>query len=112
MSVEQYKDAEKREKPAEEVAKKAEKSAKQFVERLKETTEVFKAFTPSTVKGIVTLSVAIPSIYLVAVSIGAVAPHVAQYMYIYAPILVQFIAIFIAFSIFALAFGMVRRLVL
>jgi hypothetical protein len=126
--VERKYDAEKREKPAEEVAKKVEKKPavevaeeiakkiekgiKQFAEKLKEATEVFKLFTPSVAKGIITLSVTIPTVYLVALSIGTVAPHVAQYMYMYVPIIVQFVAVFVAFSIFALAFGMVRTLVL
>jgi len=96
----------------EEIPKKAEETAKKVAEKAKETVEVFKAFTPSVARGVILFSTTIPMIYLIGSAVGAVAPFVTQYIYIYAPLIVQFISMFIALSLFALALGLVRRLAL
>jgi hypothetical protein len=102
----------KRAPEAKEVAEKIEKGVKEFAERARKALKVTEAFSPKVARGIMLISVTVPSIYLVASAVGAVAPHVTQYIVATAPFLVMSITMLIALTMVSLAIGLVRTLAL
>lgn len=97
---------------AERVAEKIEKGVKEFGEKAKKALGVAEAFSPRVARGIMLVAVTVPSIYLVASAVGAVAPYVTQYIVAAAPFLVMSITMLIALSMVSLAIGLVRAVAL
>ena len=95
-----------------EVAEKIEKGVKEFGERARKALKVAEAFSPRVARGIMLVAVTVPSVYLVASAVGAVAPYVMQYITAMAPFLVMAITMLIAVTMVALAIGLVKTLVL
>jgi hypothetical protein len=95
---------------AEKVAEKIEKGAKEFAKKAKKALGVAEAFSPRVARGIMLISVTIPSVYLVASAVGAVAPYVTQYITAMAPFLVMAITMLIALTMVSLAISLVRTL--
>jgi hypothetical protein len=97
---------------AERVAEKIEKGVKEFAEKAKKALGVAEAFSPRVARGIMLITVTIPSVYLVASAVGAVAPYVTQYIVSMAPFLVMAITMLIALTMVSLAIGLVRAVAL
>jgi hypothetical protein len=97
---------------AERVAEKIEKGAKEFAEKARKALGVAEAFSPSVARGIMLIAVTVPSVYLVASAVGAVAPYVTQYITAMAPFLVMAITALVAITMVSLAIGLVRALAL
>jgi len=97
---------------AERVAEKIEKGVKEFGKKAKKALGVAEAFSPGVARGIMLTAVTIPSVYLVASAVGAVAPYVTQYIVSMAPFLVMAITMLIALSMVSLAIGLVRAVAL
>ncbi|MCC6056788.1 MAG: hypothetical protein LM583_08945 [Desulfurococcaceae archaeon] len=97
---------------AERVAEKIEKGVKEFAEKARKALGVAEAFSPKVARGIMLIAVTVPSIYLVASAVGAIAPYVTQYITAMAPFLVMAITMLIALTMVSLAIGLVRTLAL
>ena len=97
---------------AKEVVEKVEKGVKEFGKKAEKALKVVEAFSPRVARGIMLVAVTVPSIYLVASAVGAVAPYVTQYIVAAAPFLVMSITMLIALSMVSLAIGLVRVLAL
>jgi len=97
---------------AKEVAERIEKGVKEFGEKAKKALKVAEAFSPKVARGIMLVAVTVPSVYLVASAVGAVAPYVTQYIVATAPFLVMAITMLIAVTMVSLAIGLVRTVAL
>ena len=111
MSVEEEK---KEKKPAvrlEEIGERIEKAVERFTRATERSLKVFEAFSPRVAKGMILMSITIPSIVLVGTAVASVAPYVSVYMQYMVPLLIQMVTMLIGISIASLAIYMVRTFV-
>lgn len=99
------------EKPRIREVGKWEKVAEKAREVGKGVKEAVEKFSPATMRGIVLLTVTIPTVYLIASAFGTISPYIQTTFAYFAPFLSQMIVMFIVLSIVALTVGVVRRLV-
>jgi hypothetical protein len=101
-------------KPAvrlEEIGKRIEKAVERFAVTAEKSLKVFEAFSPRVAKGMILMSITIPSVILVGTAVASVAPYVSVYMQYMVPLFMQMITMLMAVSIASLAIYMVRTFV-
>jgi cobalamin biosynthesis protein CobD/CbiB len=113
MSVKEEKKEEEK-KPAvrlEEVGERIGKAVERFARATERSLKVFEAFSPRVAKGMILMSITIPSIILVGTAVASVAPYVSVYMQYMVPLIIQMVTMLMAVSIASLAIYMVRTFV-
>jgi len=98
-------------KKVKEIGEKIERAVEKFARATEKSLKVFEAFSPRVAKGMILMSITIPSIILVGTAVASVAPYVSVYMQYMVPLLIQMVTMLMAVSIASLAIYTVRTFV-